>query len=329
MSAQAAGRAADLAHPDLPGEKTIAGWLRRNATFLLLLVAALGAGLLVSQLRTAYQQSRDRKAWELYGSLTSAPGAFEAAHVQETLDKARANPRVRGWILLAAAEDACRRADRQALALLRPELDLAVAEKWLAGLTLAVAGERQEILDHVRTVVEAELGGASRVPDFALPEPTGRKVRLAMAMNDGPPCDLVVGLYEEEAPEACRRFLDAVAASSLSKVEWSGFGLRFRGLEQGGTSASPLPLESRWGLFRRQGVLATFPAPGSTSGQQNGDEVYLLTRDDPAQDGRTTVFGKVVEGGDCLQAIVGVLPSPQNPTRSVPAFTLASAEILP
>jgi len=330
---QAAKTAPVQAEP-LPDENPMLVWLHQNRLFLVLIVVALLLGALLKEWIPNRVRAARLASWDHYRTMgLNSLSAFEAKNLPATLDDLRDDDRIFPWVVLNATQIAFQAGDREALTILQGELEKLAERKDLADARLPENGQGVPILQEVLDKVKAELAGpASR---FADPPPSGKKVKIALKSSSGETYELTFGLYPEAAPQACARFLKAVEAGTLVGQEAGLAGLyrlKFGGMAgktEDGQEPPPLPLEKKWGYFHEAGVLATLEKPATTDGEQEPDGFALVRQEAFGWDGRTSVFGKLVDGQVALDEIQQLPSDPNNPTRLAQKLTISAAEILP
>ncbi|MFQ5749469.1 MAG: peptidylprolyl isomerase [Planctomycetota bacterium] len=315
----------------LPDENPMLVWLHQNRLFLVLIVVALLLGALLKEWIPNRQRAARLASWDHYRNMgLNSLSAFQGKNLPGTLDDLREDARIYPWVVLNATQIAFQAGDREALTLLKGELGKLVEGQELADARLPENGQGVSILQEVLDKVDAEL--AAQGTRFADPPPQGKKIKIILKSDGGETYELTFGLYSEAAPTACARFLKAIEAGTLIGKEAGLAGLyrlKFDGMDAGEEEPGPLPLEKKWGFFHEAGVLATLEKPGTAEGEQEADEFALVRQEAYGWDGRTTVFGKLVDGQVAMDEIQQLPSDPNNPTRLAQKLTISAAEILP
>ncbi len=277
-------------------------WLKKNRLFLLTLVV-LVVGLQGYQyFAPTLKFAKQAKAWGLFANITSELAADFETKLGPDLAQAEEEPIIYPWVLFAAANTAILRGDADAVQIVQPKLEAYAASKEAdAWKTLSESGEVTTIAELL--LKRMEEFNARDQKSWTNPEPQGSKVKVVLNDASDGVYEITIGLYEDQAPNACATFLAAVEAGRLNDLEvtpspaglnWSGFGSE---------EDQPLTVERHFGLFHLAGALSTTPLPGEPGKQMVG-ALNLLLADNMAMDGATTVFGQVVEGLEALQGLL-------------------------
>lgn len=186
-------------------------------------------------------------------------------------------------------------------------------------------GEPQKLYDFLATRLGELQAWDKAHPNLfenpPLPEGSPR-VRLTTAA--GP---IVVGLYEEKAPEHVANFLKLCSEGFYDGTKFHRVMSNF--MIQGGDPNTREEDTSTWGqggpdykiepeitdLYHFEGVLAAAKMPGDT--ESSGSQFYITTGAPHWLDGQHTVFGVLLEGQDTVDAIesgtIAEGDRPENP----------------
>jgi hypothetical protein len=290
------------------------GWLQENSRSLLFLaVLLIGGGGIMWYLPRAAAASQ-QASWQKYATfqqdlLTSDDeDALNAA-----LAAVEGDDRVYPWALAYAVQWAAQmQKDEATLGLLENRLtslpDGATNAKVLA------AGTSVDVSD----AVEARLAGLRALADLEAEPiaPTGSKIKITLTDEGGSTYDMVVQLYETEAPTATAWLLgqiDAGAFAEARPVPAAQGGFQIHGLTEPAEDAASLMVEKAWGCFHESGTLCTVLESGGVPGEQSQTRLQMLGADLHSQDGVTTVLGMIVEGEDRLTAVSELSRDENNP----------------
>jgi len=277
---------------EIPGG-SLTEWFNKNRMTLVVFAAViLGLGLYN---RFVPQMQRDARmaSWEALMELRSSGlTAFEADQLPETLSRAKLDTTTFPWLAAMAAHSALQTQDTDAYAILLPELN-ALSESH-AGIS--VNGENLFALLSSRMGDSAPNAAANATP-------SGTKIGITLTDSAGDTYALSYGLYEAVAPAACAQLLGAIETGALMDRELSPAGANtFKAGGLGEADAEPLPLERQFGWFHEVGTLATTPDFKAGGGMQSGSEFLLLFENAYHQDGRSSVFGKLLNS-DILERL--------------------------
>jgi hypothetical protein len=269
---------------EAPGS-LLTDWFQKNRMTLVVFAAViLGLGLYN---RFVPQMQRDARmaSWEALMELrTSGAEAFEAAQLPETLSRAKLDATTYPWFAAMAAHASLQGQDSEAYAILKPELT-ALSQSHPG---IKVNGENLFGLLASR-MSSSNLSAASN------PEPSGQKVTLTLTASDGASYALSYGLYASVAPAASAQLLSMIEAGSLIDVELAPAGAAtFKASSAIEGEPTSIPLERQFGWFHEAGSLSTSPDFTVGGGAQSGTELLLLFEDAFHQDGRSTVFAKLL-----------------------------------
>jgi cyclophilin family peptidyl-prolyl cis-trans isomerase len=194
----------------------------------------------------------------------------------------------------------------------------------------------RSLLDDLSEAIEGQKGWVAEHPElFQNPPPPEDAPRVRLQTDQG---DIVVALYQSEAPNHAANFLNLCGAKFYD-------GTRFHRvipglLVQGGDPNSRNEDRTAWGqggpeakiepepndLHHFAGVLSAAKLPGEQ--QSSGSQFFLTTEKAHHFDGEHVVFGAVVEGLDVVRKISegaireGTGDQPENPA------TLTATEVL-
>lgn len=277
-------------------------WLRANAWFLLAGVAIVGGIIGYRNLSAGLESSGREESWDSFRALSSAePGG---PSLGERLAEAKADPRIHPWVVLEATRQAAAEGDREALALLRPELESLAKED---SIRVATPGGREGMASFLLQQLGSSAG--SVLPqEFNSTEPAGRKAEIVLSLGGVDTYTVVVSLYEEQCPAGTAAFLqwieaDRFAGQSARLVGASSLSLSLKKIEaaEGEEAPAPVTVERPYGLFHEEGILSMLQLPGQF-GIQDPNAVQILLVDQFQLDGQATVLGKVTEGLAPLKA---------------------------
>lgn len=303
------------------------GWLQENSRSLLFVAALLlGGGAIMWYLPRA-SAAKKQASWQRYSDFQQA---LFTADTEDDLNAALAevesDERVYPWALTTAVSWAAR--------LSKDEATLALLENRLSSLSSDGTGVKvlnEDTSVDVVDAVQTRLNGLRSLADLeAKPlDPTGTKLRVTLADEDGNSYEMVYQLYEEQAPVASAWILGLVdagsfAESTLIPSPQNGFQIDQLPTAEDGASLS---IEKAWGAFHSSGTLCTMLESGGDPGEQSRTRLQFLGRDLYGQDGVTTVIGKIIEGEDQLEAVGELTRDETNPQAFAAPMSLTIARV--
>lgn len=313
----------DLTFQDTP----LYAWLRRNLWYLLGGVAVFLAILLFREKAPQWEYSGRAKSWDQYRALTSAPDGLEG--LAQQLAEARKDDRIFEWLVYSAASAAADSSDEKALALLKPELEslAKTSEIMMAG---SAGSQRMAAF-----LLESLYRDSEGLPkDPAAPEPQGGRIKISLSIDGVKTYDLILGLYEEQAPLGTSALKEWIAAGRFSeqtarRVGEQNLTIALAPIKTEGETGAAAPqepvkdrltVERKYGYFHSVGTLSPGMIPG-TAGEQDLNNLQLALQNSYNMDGQTTVLAKVVQGLEELQAALD-LAGPSATIKVVAAEVL-------
>jgi len=291
-------------------------WLQKNRFYILTFVVVLVALQAYRTMVPAWQLENRRASWSLYQDIISQ---FDpATNVSDSLARSRQDDRIYPWFVYAATQGSLDAGNKEAVALLKPELESLAAEASESAWKVP----SQEGPVAIPAVLLARAEEFLATPEEAYTNPTPDGAQVVITVTDGAEVtyDFKVGLFEAQAPLASAAFLEAVEAGRFVGQDLTALAQRqasWKGMQA--EDAPNLPLERSFGLFHTAGSLGTVIVPGEP-GEQNPDILQLMITDNFSTDGSTTVFGQVVEGLDGLVELVNGVTAEQK-------FTISAATV--
>jgi cyclophilin family peptidyl-prolyl cis-trans isomerase len=176
------------------------------------------------------------------------------------------------------------------------------------------------------------VSAASLGPDVAV-----MKIRIG---NEKTPREVVIGLYDQSTPHTVENFKKLIQKKFYngmrfhrvfpgSFVQTGDPASRSGQTDKSGTGGPGYTLPAEIGLKHEQGAVAMARLPDkiNPARNSNGSQFYTCLVPLPKLDGQYTVFGKVLEGLDVLEAIS------KEPTNSndfpLPKIVIQSIVLLP
>ena len=313
-------------NPDFHSGNPLSDWARANKGFLGLVVVALAAGFLLNTWLPKQALAAKQSSWALYQSVLSTEGgAFGAEQLPGTLARVSEDSRVQGWVVLAGIQDAINRDDRVALQILVEEGSRIQDSGGLSGVIINTPDGAKGIMENALSRASSILAGSDAI-NWDNPAPKGPKVKFTLTVNEETTYDFVVGLYPEVAPNACEAFLLSVRDGSLTQrigVRSGAFAWTIKP-ESSFEDSEGLAPETKWGYYHSKGSLA-FSQKSGDANMCNSGSVEIFLQNAYHLDGRTTVFGMILEGADALDQLQYGGPSQQDDIQSM---RLTAAEIL-
>lgn len=322
-------------NPSAPAEhhepNLVRDWLVENRVFLVVLVLAFLLIAFLQQYLPERAARAQQEAWNQFDNLIgelSRPLAKE--DIAALLAEAEGYPDMYPWVLLRASQEALRRDDHAALAVVQPALaSMVAARPDLAAWTLRVAGEERPLFSDV-ALASLQSEEAWRKDNAALfrnpsPQPDSPRVELQLRGPDGEEHVLAVALYPEVAPRAVEQFLawcESGDLSALAAARVVGPRLVFEPTE---LADATQPLERSWGYFHLVGALSTELAPAATDRSQRADTFTICLKSQPQLDGGRSVFGQIVGADAILDDLSQLATDPAQ--REQPQVELLSATI--
>lgn len=313
-------------NPEFHSGNPLTDWVQANKGFLALMVVALVVGFGLNTWLPQQALAAKHNSWALYQSVLSTEGgAFTTDQLPDTLARVSEDSRVQGWVVLAGIQDAINRDDRDALQILVSEGSRIQDAGGMAGINLNTPDGAKGVMENALGRANAILSGAD-AQNWENPVPTGPKVGFTLTVNETTTYDFVVGLYSDIAPNACEAFLLSVRDGSLAQrigVRSGAFAWTIKP-EGAFEETGELKPETKWGYYHSKGSLSFGQKSGSPNMCDPGAlEIYL--QDAYHLDGRTTVFGTILEGAEALEELQYGGPSQQDDIQSV---RLTEAKIL-
>ncbi|MCH2102293.1 MAG: hypothetical protein MK209_10275, partial [Planctomycetes bacterium] len=180
--------------------------------------------------------------------------------------------------------------------------------------------------------VEARLVGLRALSQLeAEPiQPAGTKIKVILSGEAGANYEIVYQLYETEAPAASAWLLSLIdsggfAGASPAPAPQNGFQASGLSINE---DAPSLFVEKSWGCFHDSGTLCTVLETGGAPGEQSRERLQFLGRDLYAQDGVTTVIGKVIEGESYLAILSELERSADNPQEYAAPLTMTIERVV-
>jgi hypothetical protein len=281
-------------------------WMKKNRTFLLLLLTVLLGGGLVNYW-IPYQRLQSQKAsWEIYTQAQQDVRAAEtASDYTAILNAAQDDSRVYPWVVTLLANNAAGQGHSDALALLQG----ALKTEQLIGIHIQEDGTSANLLQTVAGVISSELEAKDITP--GVDQETSTTVKITLT-DDAERVYMISFSVYSTCPRATTALLNAAG-------QWAGGAAKTMGAQgvelslPEGTSAESIPLERSFGAFHSAGALCLKPVPTSTTGEQDAGVLAILTQDSYTLDGRSTVLGMLKTGQEDLDALAALEPDPENP----------------
>ncbi len=298
-------------------------WFQQNRWYLLGGIALVVGVALYRENAPRWHHARASRSWDHYSQLL----AETDRPLEERLAEARGDERIYAWFVFAQTRDALRNGDREALALLRPELE------GLAGRTdvrVAGADGAEDMAAHLLGLM-----APSEPPlpaEFVNPTPTGERVEIVLSDATGTTYTVVARTFSELTPNASEAFVELAREGDLDGTVAQRGGtvaLTFRTQDEetlADAVADPTPdvpdllIERPYGLFHTAGCISLLAEPGKP-GIMSKSDFQILLEDSFYLDGQTTVVAQIVEGRDALAEALQIL-DPNEP------LTLTSARVL-
>ncbi len=309
----------DTAFQDTP----LYAWFQQNRWYLLGGIVLVVGIALYRENAPKWHHARASASWDHFSQLM----AETDRPLEERLADARGDERIHAWFVFEQAQQALQQGDREALALLRPELEA------LAGKTeVRVAGPNgaEDMASYLLSLM-----APSEPPlptEFRNPTPTGERVEIVLSDATGTTYTIVARTFPELAPNASDAFVELVREGDLdgTVAQRGGTGaLTFRAEDEETLADAvadetvdvpELLIERPFGLFHAAGSLSLLAEPGKP-GVMSKSDFQILLEDSFYLDGQTTVFAQIVEGQDALAEALQIL-DPNEP------LTLTSARVL-
>lgn len=295
----------DLTFQDTP----LYAWLKTNMWYLLGGLGIFLAIMLYRENAPRWEHANFSESWDQHRALISDPDGLDK--LAQQLAEAKKDERIYEWIVYNAARTASDLSDQAALALLKPELEsLAKSSE----VMIASAGGQQKLAQFLLENLYQSKGLLPLNP--TAPEPTGGRIQITLSLDDTTTYDIVLGLYEEQAPNGTQALKDWVAAGRLSeqtarRVGSQNLTFTLAALETGEEEATEeetedssqqpdLLVERQHGFYHSEGTLSPAILPGRP-GVQDVNNLQLALLNSYNMDGQTTVLAKVVEGFQALK----------------------------
>ena len=295
-------------------------------------VAVVGAGIIIG---VQYSQAKEAETvsgqWDTLGT-AMAVDPFSGQVRAEPADLSAVLGELEGtaaesWgqVALVSAHAAAREYD-EALAALGKVREEGLPEFTEQLYPFGESGTQMTLADHLEKTISAQRKWEEgRSSLFANPDPPSGSPRARIETALG---NVVVELYQEEAPEHVANFLKLAdegfyAGTKIHRVV-PGFMI------QGGDPNTKEGDPGTWGqggpgykvdaeeneLHHFRGVLSAAKQPGEK--QSSGSQFFITTNNAFHLDAQHVVYGKVVEGMDVVDQIVAGEIDPQSPSRDRP-----------
>jgi cyclophilin family peptidyl-prolyl cis-trans isomerase len=323
-------------------KSALAAWVDQYWKAGALAVLAIAGAILYFQLQKSARRSEDDRSWDqvlavlnedrMSRTLTGDAGELQSVASQVQGKQAGA------WALYMAATSAAELQEpevaRKALADLRSQYP----QHALLAQTFAFPGASgpktavdllQERIDALATWKTANAGM------FVNPELPADAPKVKMHTDLG---DIVVGLYQAEAPQHVANFLKLAREGYYNGTKFHRVIASF--MVQGGDPNTIQGDPATWGqggpeykipretntLKHFTGYLAAAKKQGET--ESSGSQFYITLGPAHHLDGEHVVFGKVLEGMDVVRAIEKSPIDPQTQDRPVTPAVVQSMEVL-
>jgi len=170
---------------------------------------------------------------------------------------------------------------------------------------------------------------------FANPAPAEDAPRVRLRTDRG---DIVLALYADRAPKHVENFLKLCSEGYYDGVKFHSItpGSSVRAGDPNSREGDPetwgqggpeqtVPYEDN-GLFHFSGVVTSVQAPGTS--ESHGSQFAITVAPQHFLDGRSVVFGEVVEGMEVVAEISGGPLEDGSPDRPSDPATITSVEVL-
>ena len=311
-------------------------WVAKYWKMAAIAVVVISAAILFRNYRNAAKTAAVEARWDaLSAGIESDPFSGRIRTVTEKLEEAL--PKVAGtnaepWALLGLVsglvEDGDYPGAKETLEKLK---GLNLRDVGTDHYTLGPGGESTTLLAWMEDMVERqgiwEESHPGLLENPALPEGSPR-VRIVTGEGD-----IVVGLFQEKAPEHVENFLKLCREGFYDGTKFHRVVAGF--MIQGGDPNTKQVDFATWGqggpgykvsvetndLYHFEGVLAAAKMPGET--ESSGSQFYITTGTPHHLDGQHVVYGTVIEGMDVVKDIEGgAIEDPQTARPEKPVEIL-------
>lgn len=281
---------------------------------------AVAAGILVTQYMGNQSRAAQDAGWGKFGELVSFPDPNRFGSTFEVSDPAAlralanesdlgASPWALAWAAKAFVDAGDMDSARATLNDLKSKFEDHDVLK--SGFARDEAGNPVSLVDRVETYMEGMGGLRQELPglfDNMAPPEGAPRVRLTTTAGD-----IVVALYEEQAPQHVENFLKRSREGLYDQTKFHRTLAGF--MVQGGDPNSIEGERGTWGLgdagytipqefsdlVHHRGYLAAAKRPDQV--ESGGAQFYFTVATPYHLDGVHTVFGKIVEGMDVVDDI--------------------------